>query len=199
MKGFTALSPCWQGEGLPGNVPVTALTRRHGYNRGHNWGATGFRPDISGQKIWFLTAANEVVEVKVTRAVVRFQAAAFARTDYTILLFDRDLPESIEPLGTIGEESLRTNYPNISGSPWMLLKTEQSGRASLDLPGFTLNTWKGGDSGSPDLLVLPEELVFTGGRSSSPPSEAMQTDMDELCRQEGLDPSKYKMRWKQFH
>src|SRR5262249_5520011 len=42
MKGVTALSPCWEVEGAPGQVPVTALTRRHAYTRGHGMGADGF-------------------------------------------------------------------------------------------------------------------------------------------------------------
>ena len=33
MKGVTAISPCWMGEGAAGQVPLTALTRRHAYTR----------------------------------------------------------------------------------------------------------------------------------------------------------------------
>ena len=81
------------------------------------------------------------------------------------------------------------------GGSCLVFKSEQLGHVSAEVPGFTYNTWKGGDSGSPDLLPLPGELVFFGGRSTSPPSAAMQADMDELSRQEGLRPKAYQLQW----
>lgn len=197
MQGFTALSPCWEGEGAPGCVPITALTRRHGYKCGHGSGANGFHK-AQGQKVWFVTPQNEVVERRIERYVVRYSPGFLTRTDYMIVLFDRDLPSDIEPLSVVHPDSLTTNYPNVSGSPWTLLKTEQQGNASLDLPGWRINTWKGGDSGSPDLLVLPGKLVFVDGRSSTPATPDMQRDMDELCRLEGLEPAKYQLNWEKL-
>src|SRR2546427_296665 len=47
MKGMTALSPCWQNEGNSGQVPITALTRRHGYTRGHGMGADRIDKDLA--------------------------------------------------------------------------------------------------------------------------------------------------------
>jgi hypothetical protein len=79
-----------------------------------------------------------------------------------------------------------------------VLKTEQGGMVSLDLPGFTVNTWKPGDSGSPDLLPMPGELIFIGGRSTSSPTPLMQIDMNVLCRIEGIDPQKYQLQWVDF-
>src|SRR5690242_1531679 len=70
LKGFTAISPCWEVESAPGQVPVTALTRRHGYTRGHGMGADGFNTNFAGKKIWFLTANNSIVEVTVVRDAV---------------------------------------------------------------------------------------------------------------------------------
>jgi hypothetical protein len=61
--------------------------------------------------------------------------------------------------------------------------------------GFTVPAWKGGDSGSPDMLPLGNELVFYGGRSTTSPSPVMQADMDKLCRLEKLDPRKYQLQW----
>jgi hypothetical protein len=58
-----------------------------------------------------------------------------------------------------------------------------------------VQTWKAGDSGSPDILPLPGELVFVGGRSTTGPTPEMQADMDELCRLQKLDPKRYQMRW----
>jgi len=191
MAGLTALSPCWEREGSSGQAPVTALTRRHGYARGHSMGEPGFHEGIAGKKVWFLDKDNQWAEVKVLREVIRVGNGR----DYTLLLFDRDLPPSIEPAQVASFTNVLAKYPPIPGAPRCLLKTEQSGRVSADLPGFTVNSWKAGDSGSPDLLPLGNQLVFTNGRSTSGPTRKMQADMDELCRQARVDPKPYQMLW----
>lgn len=192
-RGWTALSPCWEGEGGSGQIPITALTRRHGYTRGHGMGAEGFSTNFLNRKIWFLTSKNELVTVKILRNVVRL--GGNPRRDYTIFLFDRDLPAGIEPVGVGTLTNVLAKYIFFPGMPTPFLKTEQSGQVSAELPGWTVPTWKGGDSGSPDLLPLPGELVFVGGRSTSGPTREMQGDMDELCRLQKLDPKRYQMRW----
>jgi hypothetical protein len=194
IKGFTALSPCWQNEGNPGQVPITALTRRHGYTRGHSMGPDGFRTLLSGMKVWFLAANGAIVQATIARDVVRTRTAQDNR-DYTIVLFDHDLPASIEPMSVLTFSNLMAAYPSVQGAPWPVFKTEQRGNVSADIPGFTLDTFRGGDSGSPNMLPLPGELVFFGGRSTSGPSPEMQADMDELCRLQHLDPKRYQMTW----
>jgi hypothetical protein len=42
---------------------------------------------------------------------------------------------------------------------------------------------------------MPGELVFYSGRTTSGPTPEVQADMDELCRQEGLDPKGYQLQW----
>jgi len=42
---------------------------------------------------------------------------------------------------------------------------------------------------------MPGELVFFGGRTTSPPSPEMQADMNALCKLEGLNPARYQMQW----
>jgi len=194
LKGFTALSPCWEVEGAPGMVPVTALTRRHGYTRGHGMGVDGFNTNFAGKKVWFLTANNKIVEAKVVRDVVRTLKGGGNR-DYTILLFSQDLPAGIEPLRAVADVDISWKYRPCFGAPLPFFKTEQTGHVSAEVPGLTLNTWKGGDSGSPDMLPLPGELGFCSGRSTSGPSPQMQTDMDELCLEEGLNPKRYQLQW----
>jgi hypothetical protein len=197
MQGLTALSPCWELEGSSGQIPITALTRRHGYTRGHGMGEPGFRQNYAGKKVWFVTTADRIVEVKVLREVVRTRQKG--DHDYTILLFDRDLPPTIQPLrvlaaATVVSPSSR-RYPYCSGAPFLVLMTEQGGCVSTGLPGFTVPTGKGGDSGSPNLFPVHNELLFWGGRTTSFASPEMQSDMDELCRLEGLKPAKYQMQW----
>ena len=192
-RGWTAISPCWEGEVWNGQLPITALTRRHGYTRGHGMGADGFSTNYAGWKVWFITAQNELIPVKILRQVVRIGASP--RRDYTIFLFDRDLPAGIEPMSVAQVTNALAKYGYASGAPMPFFKTEQGGHVSAEIPGLTVPTWKGGDSGSPDMLPLPGELVFVGGRSTTGPTAEMQADMDELCRQQKLDPKRYQMRW----
>jgi hypothetical protein len=191
MKGLTALSPCWPGEGASGQVPITALTRRHGYTRGHGMGTNGFRTILKGAKVWFLATNQKLVEVKIAREFVR----GFASGDYTIVLFDRDLPASIQPLRVAAWTNVDLRYPARPGAPRPIFKSEASGHVSAEVPGFSFPTWKGGDSGSPDMLPLLNELVFLGGRSTGWPSPQMQADMDELCRLEKINPQNYQLQW----
>ncbi len=194
MKGFTALSPCWEGEGNPGQVPITLLTRRHGYTRGHSMGLEGYSTQRLGSYVWFLAADNSVVTRTIRREVVR----TGKQGDYTLFVFDRDLPDTIQPLRVAALAEVQTRYlSSASGGSgnFPVFKTEQGGQVSADVPGFTINTWKGGDSGSPNLLPLPGELVFFSGRSTSGPSADMQADMDTLSKMEGLNPNDYQLQW----
>lgn len=195
MKGVTALSPCWEGEGSPGQVPLTVLTRRHVYTRGHSFGEDGFHPGHKGKKTWFLTRDNRLVEAKIEGTVVRVPMPS--RRDYTILLLDRDLPETIEPLPVMLPEDLQKYYPmpTQGPAPYPMFQTEQGGYVGTGVAPLTVNTWKAGDSGSPNLIPLPGRLVFVSGRSTSGPSREMQEDMDELCRRAKLDPARYQLRW----
>jgi hypothetical protein len=198
MKGLTALSPAWEGHGAMGQVPLTALTRRHAYTRGHGMGPDGFTKAITGSRAWFLTADNAIVSTRIKRAVVRFGVRTNRPPrDYTILLLERDLPETIEPMSVALPDAVQKFYPVGSQGfvPRPIFQTEQLGYVNTGVAPLTVNSWKGGDSGSPNLLPLPGELVFFGGRSTSGPSKEMQEDMDELCRLEGLNPARYQLQW----
>ncbi len=190
MKGFTGLSPCWDLEGAQGQVPITLITRRHGYTRGHGMGPEGIKQSFRGRKVWFVAADDTVVEAKVTSAVTRTTAG-----DYTLLMFSKDLPDSIQPLRVIATDTMQQYYPLPMGRPYVTLMTEQTGNASADLPGFACATMKGGDSGSPNLLPYFKELIFFRGRTTSGPSTAMQEDINELCRKEKVDPKDYQLQW----
>lgn len=198
MHGLTALSPSWAGQGAVGQVPLTALTRRHVYARGHGMGADGFHDGFAGKKAWFLTTNDTLVTVTIRRSVVRITPGPDqAHRDYTILLLDQDLPASIEPMAVTSIESVQKNYlsAKLGTANLPVFEVEQSGNVSASVPPLKVNTWKGGDSGSANMIPLPGQLVFFSGRSTSGPSAAMQADMDELCRLEGLNPAKYQLHW----
>lgn len=197
LRGLTAISPSWEGQGAVGQVPLTALTRRHVYARGHGMAAEGFSTKFAGKKAWFLAADNSLVEARVKRVACRITNTQQEHRDYTILLLDRDLPETIEPMAVATMDMVNRFYliPTQGFVPFPVFQTEQTGYVSTSVAPLTVNTWKGGDSGSPNMVPLPGELVFFSGRSTSGPTPAMQADMDELCRLEGLNPTKYQMRW----
>jgi hypothetical protein len=195
-RGFTAISPCWEGEVWSGQLPITALTRRHGYTRGHGMGAEGFSTNYVGRKVWFVTAKNELITVRILSQAVRFGGAGTpSHRDYTIFLFDKDLPASIEPMGVAQLTTVAAKYVIGSAAPTPFFRTEQGGHVSAEIPGLAVPNWKNGDSGSPDMLPLPDELVFVSGRSTTGPTPEMQADMDELCHRQKLDPKRYQMRW----
>jgi hypothetical protein len=197
MKGLTALSPSWELEGNPGQAPITALTRRHGYARGHDMGPDRVGTVYAGRKVWFLTANNTVVQTTIKREVVR--TAQASGRDYSIVLFSSDLPNSIQPMRVVAPDQVfgvsHTKYAYAQDAPCPIFGTEQTGGVSAGVPGFTLNIVKGGDSGSPDMLPMPGELVFSSGRSTSGATPDMQADMDKLCQLEGLDPAQYQLQW----
>lgn len=198
LSGMTGLSPSWEGESNPGQIPITALTKRHGYTRGHSMGPEGFRASFRGKKVWFAGENNVLTQVEIVREVVRTSKAG-APFDYTVVLFDRDLPNLIRPLRVLDPgvwAELFTKLPE--GAPVPVVLVEQGGHLSANLPGFRVDSWKGGDSGSPNLVLYGNELVFYGGRSTSGPSSQMQADMDELCKLEDLKAKHYQMSWVQL-
>ena len=157
-------------------------------------GGEGFTKLRNGKKIWFVSTNNTVVEVAVKGMVVRAHGGG-DRADYTILLFDKDLPSAIEPMRVADPEQVSRRYPMRFPAPRPFFETEQTGHVSAQLPGFSVATWKAGDSGSPDMLPLGNELVFVTGRSTTGATPEMQQDMNTLCRNAGLDPGKYQMQW----
>src|SRR5205807_10637923 len=124
MKGLTAISPCWQGEGAPGGAPITALSRRHGYSRGHSMGPDGLRKDLAGEKVWFLTRNNSIFETRILRHVVRTRETS--HRDYTLFLFDSNLPPSIEPMRVVAASEVfavpHCKYWYLPGTPSLLFK-----------------------------------------------------------------------------
>jgi hypothetical protein len=192
-KGMTAICQVWQDQSVLGQLPITALTRRHGYLRGHGMGSSGFNPSKRGCPVWFCTLDNQVIERKVQLLFVRGLDVR-GQPDYSIMLFDADLPPAIEPMRVADSLKLGAKYFPGGGGQRPIFATRQEGFVSAGIPGWTIGG-RAGDSGGPLMLPLPGELVFFGGQTTSPPTPGMQADMDMLSRKAGLDPSKYQMQW----
>ncbi len=195
-KGMTAISEVAEDMGGFGQRQITALTRRHGYLRGHDMGPNGLQPSRVGRRVWFCTKDNQVIERKFKFLFVRRQAEPYY--DYSIVLFDADLPPGIEPMRVANQDVLGRKYLHFltyeDARQRPKFMSLQAGYVSADVPGWTVSI-HGGDSGNPVMLLLPDELVFLNGITTSPPSAQMQADMDMLSRKASLDPSRYQMRW----
>lgn len=215
ISNLTAISQCWEGQVNRGQLPMTALTRRHAYTRGHGTDGEGTavtNSGLSGSNVVFVGHDNTIVTMIITN---RFATAYFGRGDYTIVSFTSDLPASITPMkvaltnvyGTYTGyyPTYPTNQVNVA-RPRPDLRTEQDGHIDtghtgsydtvLGIPGFYFDSWKGGDSGSPNMLLIDNDLVMIGGRSTSPAHPGMQEVMDTLSIMSGLDPANYQMQWK---
>jgi hypothetical protein len=199
MDGFTAISQCNQFEGAPGQVPVTLLTRRHAYVRGHGMGESGLWTNtFTGQKVWFCTPSNTVVQMTIaanfTRAGI-FDAKSY---DYGIIAFTEDVPDSLTPMSVLGSTDFQIYYYQTDDIPFLWLGTEQDGHIATEstIPGFSYPLFKGGDSGSPNIILAPDnKLLFFGGRSTSGPSAQMQADIDALSVCLCLNTNNYQLRW----
>ncbi|HYT20924.1 MAG TPA: hypothetical protein VEW05_11930 [Candidatus Polarisedimenticolia bacterium] len=201
MTGFTAIS---QANSFQGNLaPVTALTKRHGYTAGHVIAAPG-SDGFNGHadtKVWFCTAFNQVVEMTNVIAYVRYTNGY----DYTIFIFTEDLTNTITPLSVM----------NPPGSIGVQFTTSHYGWMSANMPPFYFgetskppfneqNTSQNGDSGSPNMIPMPDgSLVFMYGTSTSGPSVQMQKDMDFLCTNTtfnlNLNITNYQLNWYNYN
>ncbi|MBI3849301.1 MAG: Ig-like domain repeat protein [Verrucomicrobia bacterium] len=197
LNGFTAISQCNEFEGSPGQGPVTLLTRRHAYTRGHGEGVNGLRTNhLAGNKVWFCTASNTVVQMTIAADLIRLDSAAGSNYDYALLVFTEDVPESISPISVISPADLEIHYWNTPDLPYLFLGTEQLGHCAAGVPPFVFPIVKGGDSGSPNMIPSPDnKLIMFSGRATSGFSSQMQADMDALSIYEGLNPANYQLRW----
>jgi hypothetical protein len=203
-RGWTAISQLnsWNlGTcDCPCQIPITALTGRHGYACGHAFGSTStnqFNP-LSYPCVWFCDPYNNVVQVNIPACIVRHDADH----DYTVFLFDRDVSESgITPMyvGSVPQgdavllATCQTAYGEVPGCVY--LASPASNFWVPQLP-FLPQIYKGGDSGSPIMVPTTNNaLVFISGTYSSGPSSDMQTDMDTLSVMGGLNPASYQMNW----
>ena len=208
--GYSAVSQCWEGQGAVGQLALTALTRRHVYARGHGFGADAgagvTNSALAGQQAAFIAADNTVVVATLGRKVTHGSQDGYG--DYSIIELTADLPSSIDimpvifaPSGYLPERP--TNYPThtvyMTVPNNAFLFVHQDGRVGSTIPGFRtqesgeLPQLIGGDSGSPNMLLIGNDLVMYSGRTTSGASAAMQADIDYLCTSDGLNPALYQL------
>jgi hypothetical protein len=200
LEGFTGISQCNTFGGEHGQVPVTLLTRRHGYTRGHGRGENGLRTNaIAGSKVWFCTASNIVVQMTVAADWVRVESGAGNNYDYSVVVFTEDVPASISPVSAMSPADLEIYYRITPDLPYLFLGTEQLGHCAAGIPPFIFDISKGGDSGSPNMIPSPNnKLIMFSGRGTSGFSPQMQADIDALSVYVGVNTNGYQLRWYDF-
>jgi hypothetical protein len=199
LVGFTAISQCNQFEGSLGEVPATLISRRHAYVRGHGMGDNGLRTNLFGQKVWFYTASNTIVEMVVAADLIRAGTFNGQYYDYGLLIFTQDVPDGITPISVMSAEDFATLYFPTPQIPYLVLGTEQSGHVATfgdPIQPFVYPLWKGGDSGSPNFIISPDnKLVMIGGRGCSTITAQLAEDVEALTQCLGLNPADYQLHW----
>jgi hypothetical protein len=200
-EGFTAICQCNEFEGAPGQVPVTLVTRRHGFLRGHGLGPVGLQTNgLAGKRVWFCTASNTPVQMTIAADFVRLGLdPSGAYYDYGLVVFTQDVPDSITPISVISTVDFQTYYYYTPEIPFLTLGTEQTGRCATGgdpIPPFVFPLFKGGDSGSPNILPSPDnKLIMYSGRGVSGFSPQVQADIDTLSLWLGLNTNNYQLHW----
>jgi hypothetical protein len=196
LDGFTAISQCNEFQGSPGQVPATLLTPRHAYLRGHGLGSPGLTTELAGARVWFCAADNTVVTMTIAAKVIRLGTLAGEFYDYGLVVFTEDVPPTLTPMSVLSAANVETYYSATPDLPFMFLGTEQEGHVSAQVPPFVYPLMKGGDSGSPNMIPTPDNvLVMISGRTTSGPSLQMQADIDALSAYLGLNTNNYQLRW----
>jgi hypothetical protein len=214
--GSTAISQ-FNTSTLSGQTPFTLITRRHAYARGHDMGLVGgggnVETNFAGLRVFFVSSSNTVHAATITKRIGRIgMQADGVGHDYCIVIFSSDLPLSIDVMPVMTMTSWSTRYINrLGGYPDLSWETEQWGNCFVNKPialqwyyGWVSGpAWKGGDSGSPNMIAVPTRdgrtsLVMHSGRSTSGPSALMQRDIDALTVDAGLNTNNYQMTWFDF-
>jgi len=106
--------------------------------------------------------------------------------------------KSVEPIYVAEYSAVIPSKYTTSCSPMPLLQTEQLGRCYTYVSPLTGDVFKGGDSGSPDMIPMPDGLVMVSGRTTTGARPQMQLDMDYLTELLGLDTNSYQLNWYDF-
>ena len=177
-------------------VPVTALTPRHVYWRGHSTGGTNGQFFPAPQRdfyLHFLTADNRMIYAYVIAVKKGLQ-------DYNVAILSNDLPADIQPVCMVDPSALSAKLAS-QGAWWWPRHDIRLGTCQHNLVGGLLapvfskhSFYVGGDSGSPDFYLLNGQVVMTGGRTTSGWCPQMQADCDQLTLWAGLDPASYQIQ-----
>jgi hypothetical protein len=103
-------------------------------------------------------------------------------------------------MSVLSTDDFEIYYYDTPEIPFLFFATEQLGHctAGPEVPEFLVDFYKGGDSGSPNMIPTPDgQLVFFRGTATTGPNSQMQSDVDALSTYLGLDPGDYQLQWYQ--
>jgi hypothetical protein len=203
LRGVSAISPANELGGS--QVPGTALTRRHVYIRGHDAGGVANMISTNlgfiGKKYWFIGTNN--VAVSATIADNRICDPSNGE-DWTILFLSTDLPAEVEPMRCIMNGTWTATNAATPGNiwnklpaspPWPIFGTCQHNQLSGSDWGYSIfdnhDIHIGGDSGSPNMLLLTNEVVFLSGRTTWGISSLMLSNLNAMTISAGLSTNNY--------
>jgi len=188
FTNYTAISQMNSFCGCPGQMPVTLLTRRHAYMRGHDTVHDGdgngwtVKTNYAGQRVWFCDENNNVVTATVKasfggRGVVD---GSIHYTDFVVLLFEEDVPSTIANMPVCLAQFY---YEEVKVGSWddpgchprplqraTYITISQCNKVGIfphpTRPGFPQEALAG-DSGSPEMLPVRDGLVMFGGATTT--------------------------------
>lgn len=190
-----AFSP-WAPSYLDMQAPATLVTRRHALACGHCAGApSALTTNYSGRRMFFVTTNNQIIVRTIAARITRLHSTNNVRVDYSVYLFNEDLPAGIEPARVMNGTEFNVKTRGHDVWTWPLM-----GRCQHGYVGTTRSAGHAmavpGDSGHYSGFVLtgPRGLEWVALLPIRPGYEYQQ-DMDELSRWAGLDPADYQMEW----
>jgi hypothetical protein len=194
LTGYTAISPANTLSGCGSQVQVTALTRRHGYARGHGMGDGGEYTN-ENRRVWFIGTNGTPVEMGVSAKFVSDRSTnSFIDEDWTVLFFTNDLPAEVEVMRYVTYAEL---IPKLNPSRLAIFGTCQHNLCGSD--NFAMfpdghSFYIGGDSGSPNVILSGNELLFLNGKSTTGVSSNMLWAANLLTEHAGLSTNDYQFQ-----
>ena len=176
-------------------VPVTALTPRHVYFRGHSSSGTNgqFMPSAKTNALHFLTADNRLILAYCIAVKKGLQ-------DYNVAILSADLPADIQPVCMVDPSAMSAKLA-AQGAWWFPRHNIMLATCQHNLVGgryyavFSNHSFLiGGDSGSPDFYLLNGKIIMFAGCTTSGWCPQMQADCDQLSTWAGLDPASYQIQ-----
>jgi hypothetical protein len=212
LRGATAISAANEvGQfGTIGTYATgTALTRRHVYVLGHdNGGTPGEIVSVAvknGKKYWFIGTNN----VAVSGTIADNRVCLANGEDWSIFFLSSDLPDEVETMRCVMDGDRLDlarfvtpgNFWNKMPAPppwpvWPVFGTCQHNQIGGNISQYAIfdnhpiNV--GGDSGSPDMILLTNEVVFLSGRSCSGVTSLMLSNMNAMTLSAGLSTNHYR-------
>lgn len=179
---YTALSFAWQGQEAAGKPPLSAISPRLVYSRGHSMGTAGTNSGNAGKLVYFATAAG----TQITNAILEQITSNSGGEDWTLFVLSSNLSASITPLAVVDSSAYAAKRPQNSFAPYpVLFSRANTSSAYSGVAPFT-SSYTSGDSGSPRMILLGGQLALIGGISTQAGTPAFSNACVYLLQRNGI-------------